>query len=225
MKVSLTLSSCNNRTALRCGFLERPFGERLGLTACSLVTGQDAQMREVSGRGDHRVVPYDPEWVSRASALMRTVRDALGSTALRVEHIGSTAVPGLAARPIPDIQVSIADVSDPEAFCPRLEAAGYKHFSFPELDVDDYYVFVPADGSNTEHIQVCQIDSHQERRHLAVRDYLRANPAERSAYEREKRASAERASGDRSTYSQGKDAFVKALERRALEWLHADDRR
>lgn len=126
---------------------------------------------------------------------------------------------GLAARPIPDIQISVVDVHDSGSFSPVLETLGYKRFRFPELDIDDYLVFVPADHSNTEHIQVCQADSHQERRHIAVRDFLRASPSERRAYEAVKREAATRAGGDRSTYSRAKDAFVQGLERRALDWV------
>lgn len=127
-------------------------------------------------------------------------------------------MPGLAARPIPDIQISVSDVHDYSSFVPVLEGLGYSHFRFPELDVDDYLVFVPADGSNTEHIQVCESGTHQEFRHVAVRDYLRANAPEREAYESVKRRAAAAAKGERSVYSREKDAFVHALERRAIEW-------
>lgn len=178
----------------------------------------------VSGRGDQRIVPYDPSWLVRAENLSARLREALGSAAVRIEHIGSTSVPGLAARPIPDIQVSVRDVRDRDSFVPALESIGYTHFRFPELDIDDYLVFVPADGSNTEHIQICQVGSHQELRHLVVRDFLRSDPEECDAYARAKRKAAVAANGDRSVYSKGKDAFVHALEERALAWhaAHAE---
>jgi GrpB-like predicted nucleotidyltransferase (UPF0157 family) len=172
----------------------------------------------VSGGGDQRIVPYDPKWPEQARELSDRLRDALGPVAVRVEHIGSTSVPGLAARPIPDIQISVADIGDRDSFVPVLARLGYEHFRFPELDIDDYLVFVPADGSNSEHIQVCEAGSHQERRHLAVRDFLRVQPAEREAYERVKRDAATAANGERAAYSQGKDAFVHGLEARALAW-------
>lgn len=170
----------------------------------------------VSGRGDQRIVPYDPSWAEQAGNLSVRLRRALGPAAVRIEHIGSTSVPGLAARPIPDIQVSVRDVCDRSSFVPALESIGYTHFRFPELDIDDYLVFVPANGSNTEHIQVCQVGSHQELRHLAVRDFLRSRPEERDAYARVKREAAIAANGERAVYSKGKDAFVHALEERAL---------
>lgn len=172
----------------------------------------------VSGQRDQRIVPYDPSWPQRAQDLIARLRCALDNAAHRFEHIGSTSVPGLAARPIPDIQISVHDIHDDAAFGPALERLGYAHFRFPELDVDDYFVFVPADGSNTEHIQVCESGSHQELRHLAVRDYLCAHASERDAYEDVKRRAAEQAQGERGVYSRSKDAFVHALEQRAIEW-------
>jgi GrpB-like predicted nucleotidyltransferase (UPF0157 family) len=95
----------------------------------------------------------------------------------------------------------------------------------PELDADDYLVFVPADGSNTEHIEVCEHGSLQERRHVVVRDYLRATAEERAAYEQVKRCAAAAAAGERARYSAGKDAFVRALEQRALAWSTGFSRR
>ena len=175
-------------------------------------------MRRTSGSGGQQVVPYDTRWPKRGQDLIERLRSVLGDSAVAIEHIGSTSVPGLASRPIMDIQVAVDDIHDVDSFVPELELAGYLHFRFPELDVDDYLVFVPADGSTTEHIQVCQRHSHQEHRHLAVRDYLRSNARERDAYERAKRSAAAAASGDRAQYSEAKDAFVKALERRALRW-------
>jgi GrpB-like predicted nucleotidyltransferase (UPF0157 family) len=171
-----------------------------------------------AGAGQQCVVSYDDAWPARARRLADRLRDLLGDAALAVEHIGSTAVPGLAARPIADIQVSVADIHDQAAFRPALEAAGYRRLVVPEFDVDDYLVFVPRDGSNTEHVEVCQRGSLQERRHVAVRDYLRVSAGERTAYEMTKRRAAAAAEGDRARYSAGKDAFVKGLERRALAW-------
>jgi GrpB-like predicted nucleotidyltransferase (UPF0157 family) len=171
-----------------------------------------------SGVGQHCVVPYDGGWPARADELTRALQQALGHRALAIEHIGSTAVPGMSARPITDIQVSVADVFDDDAFRPALEAAGYQQLDVPELEADDYLVFVPQDGSNTEHIEVCEHGSFQEHRHVAVRDYLRAHPDEQAAYATAKRRAAVDAAGDRARYSAGKDAFVKALEQRALDW-------
>ncbi len=70
---------------------------------------------QISSSGHHRFVPYDSSWVDRAEQLIRMLRDVLGHNAVAIEHIGSTSVPGLAARPIPDIQVSVRDITDAQA--------------------------------------------------------------------------------------------------------------
>ena len=171
-----------------------------------------------SGTGDHQIRAYDPAWSQVGADLVERVGLILGEVAVRIEHIGSTAVPGLGARPIPDIQVAVAEITARERFEVPLQAAGYLHFAFPELPVDDYLVFVPADGSNTEHIEVCQADSFHERRHLAVRDYLRSHPDEATTYELVKRGAAEAAAGRREVYAAGKNDFVQGLEQRALAW-------
>jgi len=175
----------------------------------------------VAGIGHHRVVPYDAGWDDRARTLINTLRRGLDDVAVRIDHIGSTAVPGMGARPIIDVQVSVADVRDRSAFEPRLNALGYEHFAFPELPVDDYLIFVPADGSNTEHVAVCEIDTRQERRHLALRDFLSRFPRAAREYEAEKRRSASAAQGSREAYAAGKNGRLQELEGQALAWFDA----
>lgn len=178
-----------------------------------------------SGSGDHRIVPHDPAWAGWFDEVAARIRAALGPVALEVEHFGSTSVPGLAARPILDVQVAVADVADQASYVPALATLGFERFHFPELPTDDYPLFVPADGTNEVHIAVCQLGGWQHRRHLAVRDYLRAHPDEAAAYEEAKRRAAELAHGDRSVYSASKNDFVVALEQRAVAWYTATNSR
>ena len=76
-------------------------------------------------RRDVVLVDYDPGWPARFTAEQATIRAALGAGALRIEHIGSTAVPGLVAKPVIDVLVAVADVEDEAAYLPALERAGY----------------------------------------------------------------------------------------------------
>jgi GrpB-like predicted nucleotidyltransferase (UPF0157 family) len=167
------------------------------------------------------VVDPDPSWPAAFEREAARLREVLDGAALRIEHHGSTSVPGLAAKPIIDIQVSVAHV-DAETLARRLEPLGYAHVPWPGDD-DDYPFFAkPADGFRTHHLHACMLGSDMERRHLAVRDYLRSHPDEARAYGDMKRALVVRCHGDRQCYVDGKDAFVKALEARALTW--ADSR-
>jgi GrpB-like predicted nucleotidyltransferase (UPF0157 family) len=169
--------------------------------------------------GHHATREYDPVWVARAEALIDRLHAALAPVATSIEHIGSTAVPGMGARPIIDVQVSVVDIFDRQSFEPGLSSLGYQHFPFPELPVMDYLVYVPSDGGNTEHVAICEVGSWHERRHLALREYLRNHPEAAGQYELVKRRAAQAAEGSRKRYAAGKDRTVKLLEARALAWF------
>lgn len=167
----------------------------------------------------HRIVPYQPDWPDRFDRLSANLRQALPADSV-IEHYGSTSVPHLGSRPIVDIQIAVSDVTD-RTLRRALEQLGYAQFSPPDLKilaVEGMLIFVPADGSNSVHLAVCERGGFHQRRQLAVRDYLRAYPNERAAYEEAKRRSAEAAQGDRARYAAGKAAFLSALQERALRW-------
>jgi GrpB-like predicted nucleotidyltransferase (UPF0157 family) len=167
-----------------------------------------------------RMVDADPTWPARFAAEAARIRAALGPVALRVDHVGSTAVPGLAAKPIIDIQISVAQVQPMDPYRPGLEGLGYRYSPYPDPDGVVRYPFFgkPPTRPRAFHIHVAQAGSHHERRHLAVRDVLRAHPDQARGYERVKRAATARHPGDRAGYMAAKQAFVDDLERRALDW-------
>jgi GrpB-like predicted nucleotidyltransferase (UPF0157 family) len=164
-----------------------------------------------------RIVDHDPDWAALGEAEGRAIEDALGDVAVRVDHVGSTAVPGLAAKPIIDLQLSVAALEPAEAYAEPLEAVGY---TFIELDeLPDYPFFAkPVERPRTYHLHVCEAGSDHELRHLAMRDYLRAHPDEAAGYAALKRRVAERHPQDRLAYIEGKSAHMAALEERALVW-------
>jgi GrpB-like predicted nucleotidyltransferase (UPF0157 family) len=164
-----------------------------------------------------RIVDYDPGWPGEATREMGRVRAALGDLAVRVDHVGSTAVPGLAAKPIVDLQASVTALEPKTAYVEPLEAIGYLFVAYPESP--EYHFFgKPPERPRTHHLHVCRAGSQEERRHLAVRDFLRAEPGEAARYEAVKRESARLHPEDRLAYMAAKDAFVEGLERRALDW-------
>jgi GrpB-like predicted nucleotidyltransferase (UPF0157 family) len=164
-----------------------------------------------------RIVDYDPKWPARARRELRRIGDALGSVAARLEHVGSTAVPGLAAKPILDLQLSVAAVEPRDAYVGPLEQLGYLFVPAPEAP--DYHFFArPPERPRSHHLHVCEVGSEHEHRHLALRDYLRAHGHEAGSYEALKRDVAARHPADRLAYIEGKDEFVTALEARALRW-------
>jgi len=162
------------------------------------------------------IVPYDPQWPRAFEAERDRIRSALGSLARRIEHNGSTAVPGLAAKPVIDIQVSVARLQPLESFGAPLASLGYVHV--PSAD-DGWCPFFhrPRDWPHTHHVHVVEAGGEEERRTLAFRDYLRANPAAAREYEALKRGLAAAHGGEnaesREAYAMAKSAFIEHIAR------------
>lgn len=167
------------------------------------------------------LVDYDPAWPARFAAEAHVLRTALGERALRIEHVGSTAVPGLVAKPVVDIQVSVARLDDPAAFDEALGAAGYTHIVH-DPGFDRIYPFFakPLGWPRTHHVHLCVVGSREEARHLAFRDHLRTHPEVARDYVRLKQQLAAVHGGHdeaaRERYSLAKTDFVTAIECRAL---------
>jgi GrpB-like predicted nucleotidyltransferase (UPF0157 family) len=163
------------------------------------------------------VVPYDPEWVGEFERESAAIRNALGDVLVRIEHVGSTAVPGLPGKPIIDIQVSVADIRERESFVRPLERLGY--LFAPDPDSPDYHFFgKPRERPRRYHVHVCAAGSDEEMRHVVVRDFLRSHPGETAGYAHFKRDLAGRTQQDRLAYIEGKEPFMRDLEQRAVAW-------
>jgi GrpB-like predicted nucleotidyltransferase (UPF0157 family) len=139
--------------------------------------------------------------------------------ACRIDHNGSTSIPGLAAKPIIDIQVSVAALQPIEAYRDRLRAVGYVHVPHPD---DSFCPFFhrPAQWPHSHHVHVVEAGGAEERRTLAFRDYLRDHSAAAGEYERLKQDLARRVatatSEAREAYAQGKTVFIERILAQAL---------
>jgi ribA/ribD-fused uncharacterized protein len=158
------------------------------------------------------IVPYDPAWPVRYRCERDRIVKALGDNAIRVEHVGSTAVPGLAAKPIVDIQVSVADVEKEDTYLPQLEAAGY-HLRVRQ---PDHRMLRTA--AVDVHVHICSAGSRWERDHLLFGDWLRVTPADRDAYELLKRDLATRDWFDMNQYAEAKGDLIDEILGRASAW-------
>jgi GrpB-like predicted nucleotidyltransferase (UPF0157 family) len=149
---------------------------------------------------------YDPSWPGAFSKLAATVRSALGGLFLTVEHIGSTAVPGLAAKPIIDLDVVLASPADlPEAI--RLLATiGYVHEG--DLMIVGREAFRSPNSEPRHHLYVLTVGANELRRHLAFRDALRDDDELRDRYAALKRSLANAYRYDRASYTEAKSAFI-----------------
>ena len=157
------------------------------------------------------VVPYDPAWEGTFRRIRERVVAALGDLVVGVEHVGSTAVPGLAAKPIVDVDVIVRRVEDVPQSIRALAAIGYAHLG--DLGIAGREAFrAPADLPR-HHLYLCAVATPELRAHLTFRDALRADPALAQRYADLKRALAERHRDDRDAYTEGKSAFIRSVLR------------
>ena len=152
-----------------------------------------------------------------AKAELRRIEHALGDLAIRAEHVGSTAVPGLAAKPIIDLQLSVDRMEPRDRYVGPLQGLGYRFVPAPESP-DRYFFAKPPERPRTHHLHVCAAGSEVEFRHIAVRDFLRAHADQAASYAAIKRELVARNPQDRLAYIDGKDGYVTALEDRAVRW-------
>jgi GrpB-like predicted nucleotidyltransferase (UPF0157 family) len=173
------------------------------------------------GSGAHpvEIVAYDPAWPERFAELGLELRAGLGEVALRIDHIGSTAVPGLAAKPIIDIQVSVADFEPLAAYRRPLERLGYVYRADNPERTKRYFREPP--GRPRIHVHVRRAGSFSEQWALLFRDYLRAHPDAAAEYAAVKRRLALRFRDDRRGYTDAKGPFLWEVIRRADEWAQA----
>ena len=122
------------------------------------------------------VLPYDAGWESAFEAIGAEIQTALGDLMLGIEHVGSTSVKGMSAKPCIDIDVVIRDYSVFDDVVQRLNAIGYIHEG--DLGIQDREAFKYADKPHlmTHHLYVCPRDSEELHRHIVFRDFLRKNP-------------------------------------------------
>ena len=162
------------------------------------------------------VVPHDPAWGRAFAAEARVIRAVLGENCLAVYHIGSTAAEGLWAKPILDILPVVRDLEAVNNRRDALTALGYEYLG--EFGIPGRRYLRKGGDERTHQVHIFQAEDRRNIvRHLAVREYLRHHPEARAAYGELKRALAARFPDDIEGYCDGKDAFVRDLEARALE--------
>jgi GrpB-like predicted nucleotidyltransferase (UPF0157 family) len=158
------------------------------------------------------VADYDPAWPERFRREEARIRAALGQAALAVEHIGSTSVPGLAAKPIVDILLVVEDSGDEATYLPQLEGAGYV-LRVREPDFDEHRMFQTPEKD--VHVHVYSEGSPEIGRYLLLRDRLREDEGDRALYARTKRELAEREWPSVNHYAEAKTRVIEGIIARA----------
>ncbi|WP_253299207.1 GrpB family protein [Paenibacillus barcinonensis] len=131
-----------------------------------------------------RIASYNPNWRTLFIELGLNLRNSLGNTALRIDHIGSTSIEGIDAKPIIDIQISVLDIDDELSFKPHIESLGFELRTNNDDKTKKYFREIP--GTRRTHIHVRQAGSFGEQATLLFRDYLRRNSNDCTKYVNEK---------------------------------------
>ena len=155
-----------------------------------------------------RIVDYDPDWPKKFEAHARVIADALGGRAQRIEHVGSTSVPGLAAKHVIDILVVVPDSAAESAYLPGLEAAGYV-LRVREPEWNEHRMF--RTPGRDVHVHIYSAGCPEIERTLAFRDRLRRNSDDRRRYEQVKRELAAKEWPDMNAYAEAKTEVIESI--------------
>jgi GrpB-like predicted nucleotidyltransferase (UPF0157 family) len=158
------------------------------------------------------MVEYDPKWPAQFERLRERIEAAMGPLALAIEHVGSTAVPNMCAKPIIDLDVVVRHEDVPAAIA-AVEALGYRHEG--NLGIDGREAFRWIADFPEHHLYVCPERSPALERHLLVRDYLRKHAEAAREYAELKKRLARKYRDDRTKYQAAKADFVDALLEKA----------
>lgn len=175
------------------------------------------------------IVKHDRDWSRRYADEEKFLRSALPpALVVRIDHIGSTAVPGLSAKPIIDVQVEVKDLERvKQEVAPLLESRGYEFIWRPSIGerAPFYAWFIKRDrhGRRTHHVHIVEPDAASEDR-ILFRDHLRRSPEEARRYEELKRALSHEHPSDRAAYTKGKTDYIAGIVREARQSVHGDPR-
>jgi GrpB-like predicted nucleotidyltransferase (UPF0157 family) len=157
---------------------------------------------------------YDPRWPGLYAEEASRILALVGDRVLEIEHFGSTAIPGLAAKPVIDIVAAVPSLDELDALTEPLRLLGYLPWLYPDRRLHVKWV----NGVRTFHVHVVALGSAFWEERRLFRDYLRAHPAEAREYERLKRVLVERHRTDREAYTEAKTKFIRRVNARAQRW-------
>ena len=169
-------------------------------------------------RGTVQIVSYRPAWKRLYEIEAKRLHEVVGCHALKIEHVGSTAIEGMDAKPIIDILIAVEDLDDACEIVPFVETFGYAYKMNDDVPGRVFFVKGPP-RKRTHHLSLTALNSAYWKDNLAFRDYVRAHPDAAQAYVRLKRRLAEQFSNDRGSYTAGKKSFVANVVELAREGI------
>ena len=168
------------------------------------------------------VLDYDPNWVNKYEKEKKEILQVIGEFVAAIEHVGSTAIDGLAAKPIIDILIGLNSLDDAKECIPKLENINYEYV--PEVEItlpNRRYFRKPPEGTGNRqfHVHMVEINCEFWKRQLLFRDYLRENPETLKEYEKMKKLLAEKYKNNRGNYTMGKEGFILLILEKAKQEL------
>ncbi len=170
-------------------------------------------MSEFTNSEAIEIVEYEPRWATTYRQEKEIISVALKQEFIDIQHIGSTSVPGLSAKPIIDILIAVNKLNTPEKYSRHLQKIGYQYIYYAE-NIDR--LFFRKGTPRTHHIHIVEYDSWTYWRHILFRDYLLAHPETAQHYEQLKRKMALKFKTDRDAYTNSKTAFIESIVASAL---------
>ena len=164
------------------------------------------------------VIPHNPQWRDAFEAEAKHVAAALGENVVAIRHIGSTAIPNIYAKPVVDLLVEVRDITRVDGQSSAMESLGYEVMGEYGIPGRRYFRKDNQEGIRTHNIHAFEAGSAEAERHLAFRDYMIAHPGDAQRYSELKRKLAEEHPQSLDGYMDGKDGFIKEMDRRAARW-------
>lgn len=164
------------------------------------------------------VVPHDPRWRDAFEAEAKAIAAALGENVVAIHHIGSTAIPNIYAKPVVDLLVQVRDIAELDGRSSAMESLGYEVMGEYGIPGRRYFRKDNHKGIRTHNVHAFETRSAEVERHLAFRDYMIAHPVEAQRYSELKRKLAGEHPQSMDRYMDGKDGFIKEMDRRAERW-------
>jgi len=166
----------------------------------------------------YSIEKYNPEWVTKFQSIRAMLESVFGARALAIEHVGSTSVPGIKAKPIIDILVVVESIDTFQNQRDEMLSRGYQiqeNYIAPDTIL---FRKVDEHGNKLENIHVCESDTPMEKQFLVMRDYLRTFPEEAKCYSDFKDELVRKFPDDYESYRKAKDPFLQDLKQKAYDW-------
>ncbi|KOA19416.1 dephospho-CoA kinase/protein folding accessory domain-containing protein [Clostridium homopropionicum DSM 5847] len=162
------------------------------------------------------VVPYNLNWVKKYLDEAEKVKKIMADELVKIHHIGSTAIPGISAKPVIDILVEVKNIRDVDNYNEEMKEIGY--IPKGEYGIEGRKFFLKGEINRTHHVHVFEMGNSEIKRHLNFRDYMISHPEEAKSYSELKKELAIKFIHDIDGYCNGKDGFIKEIDKKAEEW-------